>query len=206
MSISAVGQIIADLQGIDLARQVDALEKFFLLPTVSVSESDRQAVLTVAVNALEKSTNPYPIAERLLRFREEAVPPVADLLARNPSQEVKTLAALILINNGSRLGVPALVEEVDRGGDYLVTASLALANAGVIDHASTIIERLRRCSVPPLREFPTAEDDVVLALITVLRKLRVPLPEDIRRKFCDPQAPWFFRSAVEQHNVDGSPA
>ncbi|MFO0852424.1 MAG: hypothetical protein U0871_28265 [Gemmataceae bacterium] len=194
---------LSELQSTDSDRQVTVLDRYFRLPIAVVSDADRQAVLLEAVKALEKSDNPYPIAERLLRFREEAVPAVAELLARNPSPEVTTLAALILVNNGSRLGVPDLVAEVERGGDYLVTASLALANAGFTDHIPAIIERLRQWPMPPDREFPTTEDDVVLSLLDVLCKLRVPLPDDIRRKLLDPRGPQFFRSAVERHHVGG---
>jgi len=198
-----VSRIVADLQGTDLARQVEALEKFFALPTASVSNTDRRAVLIAGVKAMEASGNPYPIAERLLRFGEEAVSPLSDLLARNPSPEVTTLAALILVNNGSRLGVPALVAEVERGGDYTIPASFALGNAGFADHVPAIIERLRRWPMPPTHEFPTADDDRALTLLEVLSKLRVPLPDDIRRKYVDPQAPQFFRLAVERHRVGG---
>jgi hypothetical protein len=179
---------------------------FFALPATSVSDADRQAVLIAAVKAMEASSTPYPIAERLLRFREGAITPLSDLLARNRSSELTTLAALILVNNGSRLGVPTLVTEVERGGDYLVMASLALANAGFTDHVPAIIERLRRWSMPRDREFPTAQDDVVLSLLDVLNKIRMPLPDDIRRKFADPQAPKFFRLAVERHCGGGSTA
>lgn len=197
---------LSELQASDSDRQVTALDKFFQLHSTAVSESDRHAVLMGAVKTLEASDNPYPIAERLLRFREEAVSPLSDLLARSPSSEVTTLAALILVTNGSRLGVPALVAEVERDGDYIILASFALANAGVTDHVPAIIERLHRWPVPLNREFPTAEDDMALTLLEVLKKLRVPLPEEIRRKFSDPRVPQLFHSAVEKYNIDEAAA
>ncbi len=204
MPLPDVNRLIGDIQGSDLARQVGALEEFLALPTTSVSDSDRQAVLVAGVRALEESSNPYPIAERLARFREEAVPPLESLLSRSPSSEAATLAALILVNNGSRLGVPPLVAEVRCGGNYIIPASFALAHAGVADHVPAIIEKLRQYPITPTREFPATEDDCVLNLLDVLNKLRVPLPEDIRLKFSEPQVPQYFRSAVERHHVGGS--
>jgi len=204
MHLFDVSHLVTDLQGTDFVRQAQALEKFFALPETSVKESERRAVLAAGVKALETSSQPFLIAERLSRFRDEAIQPLLDLLARNPSPEVTTLAALILVNNGSLLGVPVLVAEVERGGEFITLASFALANAGITDHVPAIIEQLRHYQVTADREFPSTEDDRVLNLLDVLSKLRVPLPDDIRQKFADPQAPRFFHLAIEQHHTGGS--
>ncbi len=204
MPLPEVIEILADLQGSALASQVLALEKFFALPPASISDASRRVLFRASVRAMETASDPYLLAERLLRFRGEAVPLLLDLLTRTPSSEVRILASLILVNNGSKVGVPALVEEIERGGDYLIMASYALANAGFCDHAPVLIDRPRRWSRPPCRDIPTTDDDLLLSLLDVLHKLRVPLPEDIRQKFSDPRASRFFRLAAERHDVGGS--
>ena len=193
---------LLELQSSDSDRQVRALDWYFRLPAATISKTERQAVLLAGVKALEISDNPYPIAERLLRFREEAVPCLSELLTRNTSAEVNTLAALILVNNGSRLGVPALVAEVECGGEFISLASHALANAGFTEHVSAIIDWLRRWPMPPDREFPTGDDDLALSLLDVLNRLQMPLPEDIRQKFSEPGVPAFFRTAIERSSPD----
>lgn len=196
-----MSKILAQLHGSDVRLQVEALERFFALPPASVSDEDKSAVLDAGVNAMEVSSNPFLIAQRLARFGEAAISPLSSLLARNPSSEVTIVTALLLVNNGSRLGVPVLVAEVERGGGFIATASLAMANAGFTDHVPAVIERLRRWSVPIDRKFPTTDDEVVLCLLEAIDTLRVPLPDDIRRKFADPQAPEFYRLAVQRSRV-----
>ncbi|HEX3133907.1 MAG TPA: hypothetical protein VHX44_10050, partial [Planctomycetota bacterium] len=149
--MSDVTQLLADLQTDDPERQLETLERhsvaldnFFALPSHSVSESDRRAMLLAGMKALETSIRPLFIAERLHRFRKDVIEPATELLNRSPAREPTILAALLLINNGSRLGVPILVAEIERGGDYLHMAARALGNFGCTDHVSAILERLRQ--------------------------------------------------------------
>lgn len=192
----SVSRLVESLCANDLASQVEALDRFFSLPTGAVSNSERRDVMTASVKALEASSNPYPIAERVVRFGPDAIPLLVDLLNRSKSAEVKTLVALILVNNGSHVGVPVLVQEIERGGSYDMIASLALSNAGITDHAQAVIERLRECPVPPVSEFPATEDEVILGLIKCLKRLQIPLPTDLRSKFSAPNVSQFFREAV----------
>ena len=182
---------------------MSALDEFFSLPT-SVSKSDRRNVLLESIRALETSTNPYVIAERVLRFRSEAIAPLADLLTRTHSSEVKTLASLILINNRSDVGKTALIEEISREGPYRVMASFALANAGFPDHVPLIVQTLRQYEIVPSREFPSNDDSEIISFFEVLNRLRVQLPDDIKQKYSGSEAPRFFRREVKSLQEDAS--
>lgn len=207
--MSDASRLLAELQkdGVEhqhetLERQCVALDKFFALPSTSVSESDRRAMLIAGMKALETSIRPYFIAERLLRFRKDVIAPATELLNRNPACELTILAALLLTNNGSRLGVPVLIAEIECGGEYVSIAARALANAEISDHAPAVVMRLRQTPLPPLRRIPDIKDDLILLdLIDILTKIHTPLPEDLRGKFSSPLASEWFRSAVSENRA-----
>ncbi len=182
MSDLNLSSILSELSTCDSDRQVMALDQYFRLPTSSVSESQNRSVVSAAVKAMEISDNPYPVAEKVLRFGAEKIQPLIDLLARNTSSEVATLAALILVKNNYNQGVPFLVDEVKHSGVYFVIASRALASAGCADHVNYVFEKLRQHTVFLNSEFPSTDDEVALSLLNDLDTLNVQVPSDIRSK------------------------
>lgn len=196
MEITNIPSILQKLRSCDPDSQMSALDEFFSLPT-SVSESDRRIVLLEAIRALGTSTNPYVIAERVLRFGTDAIAPLIDLLTRAQSSEVKTLASLILINNQSDVGKTALIEEIRREGPYRVMASFALANAGFSDHVPLIVQKLRQYEIVRGCEFPSNDDGEMISFFEVLNQLRVQLPDDIKQKYSGSEAPRFFWDSVK---------
>jgi hypothetical protein len=193
---ASLSQILADIHSSSPERQVGALDIYFSFPVSEIDPASRQEVVSATLTALERSNDPYFIAQRVARFGEEVIQPLSELMAHTSLPEVKTLAALILLKKGSRIGVPILVREIEDEGVYRVIASTALASAGVAEHVPAIFNRLRQYSPTSLSEFPTTQDDEVLSLLGVLKQLRVELPEEIKSKFSGPLVPRYFHDAI----------
>src|SRR5438309_73633 len=102
MHNSILDQMLSDLRSEDEVRRISAFDRLFSLPSGSLAGSDQQEAVSAALSALESSANRFPVAERVMRFGEEVVKPLSELMAHTSSPEVRTLAALILLNKGSR--------------------------------------------------------------------------------------------------------
>lgn len=195
MLTATLSQILSDIHSLAPERQQGALDTFFSLAYSEIDITSRREVLSAALSALERSNDPYFLAQRVARFGDEVILPLSELLANTSSQELKTLAALILLSKGSRVGVTDLVREIEQEGVYRTIASSTLTNAGVTEHVPAILNRLRRYS-PTYNEIPTTGDDEALSLLRVLKHLQIRIPEDIRKKFSDPSIPNYFRTAI----------
>lgn len=196
MSKFQIEQVLHCLRYGSPSSKLDAMDTYLSIPSNSVSTSDQRKVLEAALKAMEDTTNGPFVAERLLRFGQLAEQTLIEFMAHTTKPEARVLAALILLNKGYRVGVPVLVQEVEKEGSYRSLASNTLANAGISAHVPAILNRIRNYSTPCLGEFPTTADDEILNLIDTLKRLQVELPEDIKTKFSGPTVPQFFQDAV----------
>lgn len=201
MHSAPIDQVLADLRTPDVAKQVPALEDFFSSVYDGISDSDKREVLMATLSAFESSSDRFLIGPWIPRFGDEAVIPLENLFTHTSIPEVRILSALLLLPMGSSVGVSVIVQEVESNGTYRIIAAYALTKAGVTDHVPAMIDALRQFEVITSHEFPATEDDDVLHLLELLGRLRVALPNDIRRKLADLSAPQFFQKAIQSYDV-----
>ncbi len=138
-------------------------------------------LITQAIQALAKAPDPYFIAERLPALGSIIIPPLEKLIETTERIDSKTLAALVLLQLGSDKGVAWLKHIIDIGGHYSSLAANSLATKGFQEVGDNILNYLRKCDLQ--------EGDKLIAMITALEKLDIPLPEDIHQKLNLPEAP-----------------
>ena len=198
MNPESLANLLRDIGSGDLARQVAALDQYLALPAGDVVESERLRVAAAAAVAMNKCNNPVLITQRLAHFGPEVVAPLLHVLNGDSNPEVRTLAAFLLMEKGCNAGASRLQNAVETDGPYAFLAAKTLFRAGFTDHVPAMIERLRRCQMPPGVNFP--EDNYgnkIAGQLDLLRHFGVALPDDVNSKFFGAGAPPFFRRMVK---------
>src|SRR5262245_7907862 len=90
---------VANLDNLSPDVQIQALEELSQAVVVLVEK---------AVNTLKSSPHPFLVAERLNRFGSLVIEPLETLINSDVSSETKILASLVLLQVGSRVGLPYL--------------------------------------------------------------------------------------------------
>lgn len=181
-----VGSVLADLRSSQVAKQIAALDKIAQITGVLVQE---------AVHVLTTTTDPYFVAERLVRLGSAVVPPLEGLLTSSDvSPTVKTSAALALLHLGSKSGAPLLMDTLLTDSEYVSLAANYLAMAQVPEAADRIIARLRMYD-PERGDVKQA--DVAASLLRALEKLGAGIPPDLRSRLTASNVPWQVRTAID---------
>jgi len=168
------------LKSANAAEQIPALEAVVELTSYAVQQ---------AVNALE-GPHPFLVAERLHRFGTVAIPPLEIMLRNTADPETRILAALVLLQLGSRLGVPCLLEGIHTSPNYACLSAKHLAQSGIAEAADVAIQRLRVCRLD--------EIDLILCLIDCLKTLNREIPADIRDRLTGADVPRLLRLGLSQ--------
>ncbi len=103
-----------DLDSTEIAKQIPAVEE-------SVTIVDGLAIK--AVEALQNSSNPFLVAERLNRFGSIIVPHLEKLLQESNNSEVNILASLVLLQLNSQVGIPFLLAAIKNDEEYAIYIS-----------------------------------------------------------------------------------
>jgi hypothetical protein len=123
--------------------------------------------------------NVFAISDRLFAMGPAVVPELEKWLRRGGETEAMTYAALILIQFGSRSGVPQLLKALAEGHGASGAIATQLADAGITGAAEAIRDALIR--LPIGKGHPTAPH-VAASLILALRKLDAPVPAEVVEK------------------------
>jgi hypothetical protein len=172
---------VANLDNLAPDVQIQALEELSEAVVVLVEK---------AVDTLKSSPHPFLVAERLNLFGSLVIEPLERLINSDVSSETKILASLVLLQFGSKVGLPYLLEAIVTDHNYACLATGHLVKAGVTEVGDRIIARLRLCQLE--------EVDLILCLVQGLKDLGIQLPSDARTRFTSPGAPNLLRVGLRK--------
>ncbi len=168
MSSLNLNSVLENLETTQVDKQVPALEQ---------AAEIVNSVAIKAVEALRKGPNRFLVAERLKCLGSVIVPHLEKLLNESDDSETRILAAVVLLQFNSQLGVPCLVDAVTQDEDYAGLVAEHLAKAGIDQAIEPIIKRLRNCELKQV--------DLVVSLLDALAKLGGALPSDLRQRLSE---------------------
>lgn len=147
-------------------------------------------VAKAAVAALERGPNRFLIAERLHSLGSVLIPHLEDLSRKATNQEARVLGAMVLLQLGSAIAVPILLEAVEHDAEYAALSAAHLARAKVQSAPPVIIKRLRAT--------PHEDVDLSVSLLLALQQLNVPVPPDLADELKREGVPWQIRTLLGQ--------
>ena len=180
MSKVNLNSLIENLDSQHMEQQIPAIEE-----TANIIETLTQK----AVAALENSSNRFLVAERLNRFGSIVTPHLEKLLDKSENSEVKILAALVLLQQNSKAGIPILLNAIGCDREYAGLAAQHLATAGIQDAIKPICDRLRNSKLE--------EIDLIVSLLDSLKKLDAKLPQDLLQRFSADDVPWQIKTMYQ---------
>ncbi len=160
--------LLSDLENSDIGKQIAALEQA------------RDIVKTLtrkSVEALESSAYPEFVAERLASFGSIAIQPLELIFANSDDTEVKTHAALVLLQLHSKLGVAYLLSELVRGADYACLIARHLVRAEIAESSDAIIAYLKTSSLQ--------NSGLTICLLELMNREKQKLPDDVRTRLAN---------------------
>lgn len=165
--------LIKDLNSQKIDKQITAIEEI---------EQIIEFLVVKVVGTLEKSNDPFFVAQRLSCFGSIAVAPLEKLLTKSKKPEVSNLAALVLLGLGERSGVPRLLKVINKKEKYAYLAAKNLAAEGIRESIQPIVSLLRECNTEKVEE--------IITLLESLDDLDFKVPLDIYNRLNEPQVPW----------------
>lgn len=183
----------------NLDRAIEYLETNQIDKQVSALEDATEMVNFLAikaVDALRRGPNRFLIAERLNRFGSVIVPHLEELLKNSDNSEARILAAIVLLQLDSRVGVPYLVDAITNDEDYAGLAASHLAKVGIKAAIEPMIKRLRNCEIKDV--------DLVVSLLDALAKLGGEIPSELRQLLMAADVPWQIRTMIEETSLSVS--
>ena len=182
MSKVNLNSLIENLDSQQIEQQIPAIEE-----TANIIETLAQK----AVAALENSSNRFLVAERLNRFGSIVTPHLEQLLDRSKNSEVKILAALVLLQQNSKVGISVLLSAIRSDRDYAGLAAQHLATARIKAAIKPICDRLRNSNLE--------EIDLIVSLLDSLNKLDAELPQDLLKRFSADNTPWQIKTMCQDN-------
>lgn len=146
-----------------------------------------EAVVSAAMEGYKKSTDPTITAERLILLGPAIVPALEHFVASEIAGEKRTVASILLLSLGSMKGLEDVLEAVKSGSNNQFVAAHKLADAGITQAGSIIIERLRHLATTEL--FKREQSPKFVSLLTALQKLNTDLPADLKELFSSQSVP-----------------
>ncbi len=187
MSKFTLDSVIQDLDTTQIEKQIPALEK-----SVEIINS----LAVKAVDALIRGPNRFLVAERLSRLGSVIIPHLEELVRKSDESETKILAAVVLLQFDSMIGVTCLLDAIALDEDYAGLAAEHLAKKGIKEAIKPIIHRLYAMV---LRTQSLNQDvDLVVQLINALEKLGGDMPSKLCEHLTAPNTPWQIRTLVQQ--------
>lgn len=180
MSKVNLNSLIENLDSQQVEQQIPAIEE-----TANIIETLAQK----AVGALENSSNRFLVAERLNCFGSITIPYLEQLLDRSKNSETKILAALVLLQQNSKVGIPILLNAIKSDLEYAGLAAQHLATAKINDAIEPICDRLRNSNLK--------EIDLIVDLLDSLNKLNAELPQNLLKRFSTDDTPWQVKTMCQ---------
>ncbi|MBD2776386.1 hypothetical protein [Iningainema tapete] len=187
MSRFNLDSVIENLDTNQVEKQVPALEE----ATEIVNSLARKAV-----DALIRGPNRFLVAERLQLLGSVVVPHLEKLLQESDDLETKILAALVLLQFNSRVGVPCLLDAIANNEEYGGLVAEHLAKKGIKEAIAPIINRLSTCELK--------EVDLIVNLLDALEKLGGEIPLELRQRLAAPNIPWQIRTMIDDTHISVS--
>jgi hypothetical protein len=145
-------------------------------------------IAEAAVAALECGPERFIIAERINWLGSACEQPLKRVLGCGV-EEVRVLAALVLLQMDSRDGVEILKDAITNGSEYSGLVASWLAKKKIDGVVEVVLARLEEC---PLDKF-----DEIVSLVLALRVLGGELPLALVQRFRDSRSPWQIRTLVQ---------
>lgn len=168
-----LNSVMEDLGTTQVEKQVPALEQ---------AAEIVNSVAREAVETLRRGPNRFLVAERLKRLGSVVVPHLEKLLKESDDAETRILAAIVLLQFDSTVGLPYLLDAVTKDEDYAGLVVEHLAKVGIKEAIEPIINRLRNCELKQV--------DLVVSLLDALAKLGGILPSDLQLRLSAADVPW----------------
>lgn len=165
-------KVMQDLVSEDFETQCVALE--------SIGESFK-VFAEQSVRALETTSNPFLIVERLANLGSVIVLPLEEFIERTADYEKRVLASILLLRLGSNKGINNVIDELRTEGKNEYLATIVLAESRNPQVKDLFTERLRKFSLEELQD--SKRTAYIDSFLKTLRELNVSLPEDIRDSF-----------------------
>ncbi|MDF5730343.1 MAG: hypothetical protein PUP92_20555 [Rhizonema sp. PD38] len=184
MSRFSLDKVIQNLNTNQVEKQVLALEQ--------ATEIVNSLALK-AVDTLRRGPNRFLVAERLQLLGSVVIPHLEKLLSESNEEETKILAALVLLQFDSWVGIPCLLDAIGLNKDYGGLVAKHLAKKGIKDALPPIINRLLTCQLQ--------EVDLVVNLLDALEKLGGEIPLELRQRLAAPDTPWQIRTMIGDRHL-----
>lgn len=135
-------QIIEALRSGDLDRQAIALDEAARMAEALMAES---------IRAFVDAEARFAIAARLFKFGPTIIPMLEDLLSKPIADDARNHAAALLLELGSKAGVPHLLSILEDNRQSSPMAALVLGKAGIREAAPLIRRVLEKwdCATDP---------------------------------------------------------
>ena len=176
---------LANLQSEDIESKIRAVEYLAIQTQVLVD--------AVVEHLQDPEPARYLIFERLVRFGSLAVAPLQRILSESKDGDTRTLAAAALAFLGSRAGESNLLGAVRWGDPNLCVAVKALAEAQAPSAIPLIEEALRHGQIDE------ATSGTIECLLSGLKRLGAPVPEDILDRLRRAEPAWLGRGCARRY-------
>jgi hypothetical protein len=193
-----ITQIMKDLESSQIERHIPAVEKAAeIVRNLKKQENTSKLVnqlVTKAIETFQNSSHPFLVSDRLSDLGESAIPHLENILMESNNSELNILAAVVLLNLGSKAGISILLDAVLYDESYHMWAAHCLTRHGIKEAIPLIINRLRKCEI-------SKENDAIVSLLASLEESDGELPPDLHERFSVPDATtdlrfmlWKFRN------------
>jgi hypothetical protein len=154
-------------------------------PALEALAVEFQRAAEAAVDALARGPNRFLVAERIHRLGSVCVEPLERLLGTSEDPEARVLAALVLLQLGSHVGVDVLLDAVREQGPDATLAAVWLGKSGVRAVADIVVEQLVSS------DFRDVDRD--LSYVGLLERMGRALPVEFVERVRSESAPWQLR-------------
>lgn len=155
-----------------------------------------QEIISAVMQMFEEGPERFLIAERLPRLGPTIIEPLETMVIESKESEVQVLAALVLLQLGSKTGVGKLLEAVEVGNTYELLIVRLLAANKVNELIDKIIDRLRKTE--------TSKIDLIVGFLSALLTLKAKVPADLMQRFAQPSMPWQIRTVTEEISLSSA--
>jgi hypothetical protein len=168
------------------------------IQVAGISEAKRiiDAIVESAVQGLSKTDNVTIFADRLSTLGPAIVPELEKVYQHTGNQEVRTTAAILLLHFGSRLGLSDVIDTLSVDNPNQFIAATKLAAAGVGEAVQPILMLLKAHVFERPLEDQSAPG--LAALIAALEKLKINIPDDIRKRLTAPGVSSFISALMNK--------
>lgn len=177
---------IIKLRSDDIVQQVASLTT----ARASLGQFIEQAVFQLRI-----SQSPILLAEKIFEFGTIVIPALEEVVVSESSQNIREIAAAVLVQLGSRNGIDLLLDAVRKPGSNHLLAVTSLAKANIVEASDPILEALRSCK--PDFYMRRENAPYLETHLAALRRLGRDLPDDLKSRFTGMDVPAEIRRFLD---------